>query len=338
VFGLYYDIVTVGSATIDVFAYSDKSEIIEIRSPKHNIEFITYPLGTKLALNEISYELGGGGTNTAATFSKLGFKTAFLGQVGDDFIGREVLKQMHAHNIEFCGILRKSEKSAFSIILDSIEKDRTILAYKGVSSNPLKDAPKVDALLYYYTSPGEDGIADYEKHMTEVHKRRSHIAFNPSAYIAKLGADKIKGILKKTDILILNAEELSFLTKDIITNSKIEYTISEGIKLIHTYGPNIVAVTDGKNDAYVSDSHNIYIASIRKTKVVETTGAGDCFGATFAGMIMKKHTLQDALDYALINSASVVSFRGPKNGLLTLEQLELVKKRVPLLKVRKKEL
>jgi ribokinase len=336
--GLYYDVVTIGSATIDVFAYSDKSEIIEIRSKKHNIEFITYPLGTKLALNEIHYELGGGGTNTAATLSMLGFKTAFIGQIGDDFIGHEIIKHMHSHNIEFCGIIRKGEPSSFSIILDSVEKDRTILAYKGVSSNPLKDAPVVDALLYYYTSPGEDGLSAYEKHMTMVHNRRSHIAFNPSSYLASLGANRLSSLLKKTDILIVNAEELSLLTKKIVEHKKEHYTIVEGIKALHSFGPKIIAVTNGKHDVYASDSHYIYSSPIRKTKVVETTGAGDCFGSTFAGMLMRKHSITDALDYALINSASVVSFRGPKNGILTTEQLDLVKSRVPKLNWTKKEL
>ena len=336
--GLYYDIITVGSATIDVFAYSDKSEIIEIRSKKHNIEFITYPLGTKLALNEINYELGGGGTNTAAALSKMGFKTAFLGQIGDDFIGKEIMKHIKTHNIDFVGNVREGEPSSFSIILDSVEKDRTILAYKGVSADPLKDAPVVDALLYYYTSPGEDGLGTYEKHMSMVHKRRSHIAFNPSSYLAGLGAEKLKELLKKTDILIVNAEELSLLSKDLVEKKKEHYTIIEGIKTLHKYGPKTIVVTDGKNDVYASDSHFVYSAPIRKTKVVETTGAGDCFGATFAGMIMKKHSITDALDYALINSASVVSFRGPKNGLLTMEQLELVKKRVPKLDWNKREL
>ncbi|MFT4309155.1 MAG: carbohydrate kinase family protein [Candidatus Woesearchaeota archaeon] len=332
---LYYDVVTVGSATIDVFAYSDKSEIIEIRSPKHNIEFITYPLGSKLALNEISYELGGGGTNTAATFTKLGFKTAFVGQVGGDFIGKEILKHIKLHNIEFCGIIRQKESSSFSIVLDSVEKDRTILAYKGVSNNPVKDTELVDALLYYYTSPGEEGINAYEKHMEMVHKNRSHIAFNPSSYIASLGAEKIKNLLNKTDILVLNAEELSLLSKDLVMKKGLDYTVREGIKLLHSYGPQKIAVTNGKKDVYASDGHHIYHSPIRKTKAVEATGAGDCFGATFAGMLIRKHTIKDALDYALINSASVVSFRGPKNGLLTMEQLNIVKKRVEPLKAMK---
>ena len=44
----------------------------------------------KIDVDEIMFNSGGGGTNTAATFAKQGFKTAFCGAIGNDIAGKEI--------------------------------------------------------------------------------------------------------------------------------------------------------------------------------------------------------------------------------------------------------
>jgi len=49
-----FDIVTFGSAVIDVFVNTDVAE-------KHG--FINYPVGEKILIEDLKFDWGGGGTN-----------------------------------------------------------------------------------------------------------------------------------------------------------------------------------------------------------------------------------------------------------------------------------
>ena len=53
----------------------------------------------------------------------------------------------------------------------------------------------------------------------------------------------------------------------------------------------------------------------------ERTGAGDAFASTFVAALVKGNTIEGALQWAPINSMSVVQKVGAQAGLLTEEEL-----------------
>ena len=85
-----YDVITVGSATIDAFVNTD-SELIKIKNSTREEELIAYPAGTKLIIKELNFTVGGGGTNTAVSFSRLGLRVGYLGMLGEDQNARHIL-------------------------------------------------------------------------------------------------------------------------------------------------------------------------------------------------------------------------------------------------------
>ena len=123
-----YDLITVGSATLDVFAETD-NETIEIHSKKGDEKLIAYPLGTKILMNKLDFQIGGGGTNTSVAASKIGLKTAYLGNIGKDTNGEEIIKLLKKEKIDFIGT-KTNDLTNYSIILDSYDEDRTILVHK----------------------------------------------------------------------------------------------------------------------------------------------------------------------------------------------------------------
>src|SRR3989344_1132125 len=92
-----YDVITVGSATVDVFAKTRFSELIKIIDPKGETDLLAFPSGTKILIDELEFSTGGGGTNTAVALSRLGNKVAFLGKLGEgtnsQFIHKEIRKE-----------------------------------------------------------------------------------------------------------------------------------------------------------------------------------------------------------------------------------------------------
>src|SRR3989344_1606027 len=129
-----YDVITVGSATVDVFAKTHFSELIKIIDPKGETDLLAFPSGSKILIDELEFTTGGGGTNTAVALARLGHKVAFLGKLGEgsnsDFIHTYLKK-------EKVGLLCAHGKgnAGYSVILDTLQHDRTILTYKGINND-----------------------------------------------------------------------------------------------------------------------------------------------------------------------------------------------------------
>ena len=102
----------------------------------------------------------------------------------------------------------------------------------------------------------------------------------------------------------------------------------EGLLLkLRSLGSRIVAITDGKHDLYVMDEKHIYSAKPPFVKIVDTTGAGDAFAASFLCGILRKNDVEFAIKLGLVNAFSVITHYGAKNILLTFnEAMKSIKK------------
>ncbi len=100
---------------------------------------------------------------------------------------------------------------------------------------------------------------------------------------------------------------------------------------LHELGPRIVVITDGPNGAYASDGDNRFQMPLYPDPAppVDRTGAGDSFASTFVAAIMKGNTIEGALQWAPINSMSVVQKVGAQAGLLKEHELEHFLRQAP---------
>jgi ribokinase len=305
-----FDIITVGSATVDVFAHTD-SDIVTIKNKDGKEDVIAYPAGTKMLIKQLDFYIGGGGTNTATTFARMGFNTAYLGKIGKDENGLKIFKFLKKEGIKFIGTL--GDISGYSIILDSIDEDRTILTYKGCNNNlTFKEIHKnlLKTKWFYFSSMMEQSFTTLKKLAEYANKHNIKIAFNPSSYQTKKGVDNLRDILKYTHILVLNKEE----AQDLIGKTNIK----DLLKSLLALGPDIVIITDGKNGAHCYDEKYYYFLKPRKgIKVVETTGAGDAFASGFVAGQMLKKGVEFSLKIAMNNAESVVQHYGAKNIILS---------------------
>ncbi|MDO8265206.1 MAG: carbohydrate kinase family protein, partial [Candidatus Parcubacteria bacterium] len=203
-----YDIITFGSATRDVFLISEKLA---------GREGLCLNPGSKVNIDNLLLKLGGGGINTATAFSNQGFKTAFCGMIGNDRDGDDIVKELIHSKID-TGLLRKTaaKPTNYSLIIASPGFDRTILAYRGAAGEMgKKDIPwnKLDA-KWFYLSPLSGKICNLTLNLVEFAKKNKiKVAFNPGQSQLAFPVKVLEAILRKVDILILNQEEASFLTK-----------------------------------------------------------------------------------------------------------------------------
>src|SRR3989344_4491410 len=313
-----FDIITIGTATRDVFLTSSFFKVFRDTEHLKKNGFPTgeaqcFTLGGKVEIDKPIFTTGGGGTNAATPFSRQGLKTTAF------------------------AIKDKNKGTAHSTILLSTAGERTILVYRGASGDLTTDEipfKKIKA-KWAYIAPSNIAFDAMGKIFNYLYKNGTLIAFNPSKYYIELGIDKLKPFLEKSKAVILNREEASYLTGVDYQNER------EIFKKLDEITPGIVVMTDGPNGVMVSDGANIYQSGIFKDqKVVDRTGAGDAFGRGFvAGLAHKRencgkslpagrHGLcrTDNIEYAIrlasANATSVVEQIGAKKGILTKEEFE----------------
>ena len=105
-----YDIITFGSAAQDINVKSKAFKILKDEKDFATGEGLCLALGSKIDVEDIIYTSGGGGTNTAATFAKQGFKTAYCGAIGVDTAGLEIVRELKNLRIDTKFIVKKKEK------------------------------------------------------------------------------------------------------------------------------------------------------------------------------------------------------------------------------------
>lgn len=312
-----FDVVTIGSATIDNFTDTE-SEFIKIEGRNTREEFIAYPLGTKVLIDSLEVSVGGGGTNSAAAFASLGLNTGFLGKVGADGNGDLVIQNLEKQGIEFIGA--RGGQTGFSVILNSFKNDRTILTFKGANSSlQYGELSDVDTDWIYVTSMLGDSFSTVEK---VVSKSRAKIVFNPSSYQADLGYKNLGGMLSSVDILIVNLEEACKLMG---MSSRTKMTAREMLKPLSVLDPTIYLITDAGNGVHVYNKEtNEVIKGLPASgiKVIETTGAGDALGSGFTAGLIKGYSLEKSLSLGMYNAEAVLSSKGAKTGLLTEQESE----------------
>lgn len=309
-----YDVITIGSATVDAFIKTSMEEFIDIKTPTSEQELTCYPLGSKILITDLQFMTGGGGTNTAVSFARLGLKTAYAGNLGKDESADRILAELKKEHVDFAGTIDSKAKTNFSVVLNSIGHDRSILVYRDASENldfNKLNKTKLKTKWFYFSSMTGRSFEAGLKLMAYGARNGIKIAYNPSEYQVREGARKLKPLLEKTDVLVFNRDEAALLT-----GIKKEEKIEKLLAAVRKLGPKIAVITDGPKGAYCSDGINFYTIIPRKVKVVETTGAGDAFASSFIACLAKKQDIEFAMRLALANAESVVQYYGAKNILL----------------------
>ena len=326
-----YDVITVGSATVDVFLKTKFSELIKIIDPKGETDLLAFPSGSKILIDELEFTTGGGGTNTAVALSRLGHKIGFIGKLGTGTNSDFIHKNLKKEKIDLlCG--HGQGHAGYSVILDTLEHDRTILTYKGINDELRhEDIPyrKLKTKWFYFSSMLEESFHTLERLAEFAQQNKIKIAFNPSTYLAEKGLHHLKHIISRTELLVLNKEEACLIVgKDDV----------EGLLFkLKSLGPKIVVITDGKHELFVIDEKYVYAAKPIFVKVIDTTGAGDAFAASFLCGILRKNDIEFSIKLGLVNTMSIVTHYGAKNILLSFNEAMKDMKKLKI-KIHKKKI
>lgn len=318
-----FDIITFGSATWDISLkvspkrVKDEADLILDRG-------IFFNLGSKIDVDDMYFSFGGGGINTATSFKNQGFKVAYCGSVGDDIPGREIIEYLKNNKIDYSFVVKKEKPTNNSVIFHIYNEDRTVLAYRGASELLSKNDINFNKLKasWFYLAPLSGKLSSMtEEIVASAKKQGIKVLINFGNSQLKMSKSKLKNILNKSDVLLLNKEEAAFLS-----NIKYEKE-DEIIREINKMHKGINVITKGEEGVVVSDGKHIYEAKLKRFKIVDKTGAGDSFGSGFlSGFIKSKGDIECAIKFGLVNSKNCLLLKGATNGLLKEEDNYLIAK------------
>lgn len=294
-----FDVVTFGSAFVDVY----------LPVPDFKLS------GSKIAVEKVVITTGGGATNTAVGFERLGLQTAAVYCVGVDHWGLFVRQELKREGVSPLYIQQSPEATSYSTILVTPDGGRTALVFRG-ASNQLAgsqvDWDKLDPKWFYVSSLGGnfDLLARIIRHSQ---KKKIKIAFNPGSQEIR-ARDKLKPFLAYLEVLLVNRTEFEALGK------------VSGLPA--QAGPKIIAVTNGRQGAGLILGKKVIKVPAVAVKTIEETGAGDAFASGFVAGLINGLKPETALLMGLINGAAVTREFGPKAGLLFAPEMNAWLKKI----------
>ena len=112
-----FDVITIGSATMDVFVECEDANIVSVYTKNKKSDFMSYPYGSKVEITDFASRVGGGGVNTAVNFANLGLKTGAIFKIGDDIYSQGILNSFNDSTVDLSNKIQdKNDSTGFSII------------------------------------------------------------------------------------------------------------------------------------------------------------------------------------------------------------------------------
>ncbi|MBM3205791.1 carbohydrate kinase family protein [Candidatus Shapirobacteria bacterium] len=299
-----YDVISFGSAVLDVFLKSPDFRVLKGKTA-FDQALLTIPYGVKSEVSDLVLSSGGGGTNTAVSFARLGLQTAVAARCGWDFAGKIVRQEIKKEKVADDFLVQlEGEKTDYSTILISPDGNRTILVWRGgtrLEANVL-DFKRLNSFWFYIASL-EGNLDLLEKLINHAQKNHIKIALNPGK--REISSPKnLLDLCQKVDVLLLNLEEAKLLG-DLSVLKKTMVVTTKGEK-------GVVVNVPGKGEIKMEAF---------KVKMVDQTGAGDAFGSGFIAGLVKEFPLEKALQLGVANGASVVEKIGAKQGLIQQSEM-----------------
>lgn len=312
-----FKILTFGAATQDVFL---KGKALAARRDTRSRDWVEqFPLGSKLEIDEVVFDTGGGATNAAVTFARQGFAVGYVGKVGHDAAGTEVLRVLQKEGVDTGRVATDPRLgTSYSTLLVAPNGERTILNYRGASHNlEVKDIAirNLEADWFYITSLAGN-LKLLEQLLRHANRHGIQVALDPGQdELAQ--AKKLRGLLPLVTVLKANAEELAKL----FGGDDLRGTVVAAAGIC----PYVVG-TAGAGGSYATHNGRLYRAGMyQKVRVADRTGAGDAFGSGFVAAIARGESLQEALTLGSANATAVVQKVGAKAGILKTDRIKRMK-------------
>ena len=270
--------------------------------------------------------LGGAATYfslAASLFSKV----HLVGVVGTDF-NQEHVEMFHSKSVS-TEYLQHQKGNTFKwggVYSDDFKSRETLFTDLGVFEkfNPIIDASKLECPILFLANIQPS----LQMNIINQIGNPSLIVLDTMNLWIDNNYDELIEVIKKSDILLINDEEITQLTDGI----DLELA---GFKLLDLGLRYIIIKKGAKGSLILSKDHKIIIPAVSNIDVYDPTGAGDSFAGGFIGYLSCniKWNLE-SITAATLYGTAIASYTVSSFGIDGIKNLRLdnIKKRVKLIK------
>lgn len=284
---------------------------------------------------------GGAPCNVLAMLNKLGYKTAFIGKIGDDIFGRQLKKAVQEVGINTDGLVTdKIVNTTLAFVHTLPGGDREFSFYRNpgadimLSEADMNEQLISDSRIFHFGSlsmTGEECEAATKKAVGIAKENGLIISFDPNLRenlwdSLDKAKEKIEYGMANCDILKISDNEIQWFTGEQDYDRAVE-------KLRSRFGNiSLLLLSLGKDGSRAYSGENSAYVPAAPAKTIETTGAGDTFcGAILSKVLehgLREYSHQELSDMLIFANAAAAVITERKGALRVMPQLTEINDRI----------
>ena len=279
--------------------------------------------GIETSEQKVDRTLGGAGSFICLSVKHFECHSSIVSVVGNDF-HNEDLELLRSCGVDISGIeIKKDDKTFYwSCIYKNNFKDRITTKTElnvMASFNPVisKSNSTPDILLLGNLHPEIQLNA-----IKQIKKKPELIILDTMNYWIENFWDTLKEVINNSDLISINDEESEMITG--------EKDLEKAAEILHSMGPKFVIIKKAADGAELFNFENKFKSNAFKVaKVVDPTGAGDCFIGGIAVYLTQSEeitfdTIKSAIAYGTAIASYNVENMGTKNLLnLSMDDIKI---------------
>jgi len=321
-----YQVVGIGNAIVDVFCQADDSFLEMMGIEKSIMQLVERERGELLyaAMKDRVQAPGGSVANTLAGLGNLGLKTAFIGRVHHDALGRFYATSMAEGGTEFVNppVSGGELPTSRSMIFVAPDGERSMNTYLGISSelgpDDVSDRVAGEAAFlflegYLYDKPKGKEAFERAAKLCQNAGGKAGIALSDPFCVDRHRSD-FRRLVKDLDYVIGNEHEWSSLYQTDIDTALAQAVQDAGVVVCTRSGDEVILLRGAERE----------VVPVRRVVPVDATGAGDLFAAGFIYGLACGQDLAKAGRMGCVAAAEVISHFGarPETDLKALFRKE----------------
>jgi len=272
--------------------------------------------GEESFILKMSESPGGSAANTIVGLARLGAKTGFIGKVADDREGQLLLDDFRREGVNTDGtVIAKERRSGIVSAFVDKNGERALYVHPSVNDTLIFEEVNLEYArqteFLHLTSVDAKPFQAQKRLIEELSNFK--VSLDPGEIYARKGLARLKLFIKRCFVVMPSENELKVLTGKIWR---------EGAKKLLKEGAGIVAVKLGEKGCYVTDGSQSHMVPPYRTRVVDTTGAGDAFCAGFLYGLLKKRDLYECGLLGNLVASKCIAKTGARTGLPTLQDVQ----------------
>lgn len=260
---------------------------------------------------------GGSAANVAVGLARLGYRTGFVGKLGDDEYGQWLLQAFADDGVDTGALLvERGRQSASCFIAVDAEGERMIVAIPGASL--LEDVTELDMEYLHrarmlYVGPAYPRVAATA--MRVLHRGGGTVFYAPSGAWGPEGLASIRPLVEHADVLLLSRTEAEALLGPC--------SPAQTVRTLQQAGARIVIETLGLEGATILAAGDpTAVPAFPVSDVRDTTGAGDAFAAGLIAGFLAGLDWGAAARMGCATAALKIVHLGARSGLPSPEQVQ----------------